>query len=92
MKFVGIKLWLLTLEILSLLVIIQSECPPPSPHLGRCGPSWGGRCNKELVDYAVYCNVENGWCGVTYEHQHAQEGDTYDWEPESCQRKFSYMP
>jgi len=52
--------------------------------LGRCGPEWGGRCNKDLVDYAVYCNVENGWCGTSEDHKNAQEGDEYDWKPKSC--------
>ena len=56
--------------------------------MGRCGP-WdphhgGGRCNKNLVDYAVYCNVENGWCGTSEGHKNAQEGDEYDWKPKSC--------
>ena len=64
----------------------EPECPPLSENLGRCGPSWGGRCNKNLADYAVYCNEENGWCGVTSAHKYAQSSDLYDWEPESCKR------
>ena len=64
----------------------EPECPPLSQNRGRCGPSWGGRCNKNLADYAVYCNEENGWCGVTSAHKYAQSSDLYDWEPESCRR------
>ena len=63
---------------------IEPECPRLSENYGRCGPSWGGRCNKNLTDYAVYCNIDNGWCGVTSDHKHAQSSDIYDWEPESC--------
>ena len=37
-----------------------------------------------MVDYAVYCNEDNGWCGVTSGHKNAQVSDIYDWEPESC--------
>ena len=65
---------------------IEPECPPLSQNYGRCGSSWGGRCNKNLADYAVYCNEDNGWCGVTSDHEHAQSSDIYDWEPESCER------
>ena len=64
----------------------ENECPPLSQNLGRCGPSWGGRCNKNLVDYAVYCNEDNGWCGVSWDHKNATSSDIYDWEPQSCQR------
>ena len=63
---------------------IEPICPPLSQNEGRCGSSWGGRCNNNLVDYAVYCNEDNGWCGTTSEHKHAQSSDIYDWEPESC--------
>lgn len=63
---------------------IKPICPPLSQNEGRCGSSWGGRCNNNLVDYAVYCNEDNGWCGTTSEHKHAQSSDIYDWEPESC--------
>ena len=55
--------------------------------MGRCGPEWGGRCNKDLVDSAVYCNIGNGWCGTTDDHKNAQEGDEYDWQPKSCKGK-----
>ena len=64
----------------------EVDCPLLSQNVGRCGPSWGGRCNKKLADYAVYCNEENGWCGVTSAHKYAQSSDIYDWEPESCNR------
>ena len=60
-------------------------CLPLSQHTGRCGPNWGGRCNKNLGSDAVYCNVDNGWCGVTDAHKNAQPSDTYDWAPASCQ-------
>jgi len=60
------------------------DCYPLSQTLGRCGPEWDGRCNKDLVDYAVYCNTENGWCGNGEDHKNAQDGDEYDWEPQSC--------
>ena len=65
---------------------IANECPPLSQTLGRCGSLWGGRCNKNLVDYAVFCNEENGWCGVSSDHKYAQISDIYDWEPKSCRR------
>ena len=58
---------------------IEPICPPLSQNEGRCGSSWGGRCNNNLVDYAVYCNEDNGWCGTTSEHKHAQSSDIYDW-------------
>ena len=44
-----------------------------------------------MVDYAVYCNVENGWCGTTEDHQNAQDGDEYDWESESCKGLLFYI-
>ena len=66
------------------LFLLDVECHPLSKTLGRCGPKWGGRCNKDLVDYAVYCNTENGWCGITDAHKNEQIGDEYDWEPKSC--------
>ena len=66
------------------LSFIEPICPPLSQNEGRCGSSWGGRCNNNLVDYAVYCNEDNGWCGTTSEHKHAQSSDIYNWEPESC--------
>ena len=69
---------------LSLPFTEEVDCPLLSQNVGRCGPSWGGRCNKKLADYAVYCNEENGWCGVTSAHKYAQSSDLYDWEPESC--------
>lgn len=60
-------------------------CQPLSETVGRCGPEYGGRCNKGLADYAVYCNTANGWCGTTDEHKNAQASDEYDWEPQLCQ-------
>ena len=62
-----------------------------SQNLGRCGPEWGGRCNKDLADYAVYCNVENGWCGASDDHKLAQEGDEYDWQPKTCKSKMYHI-
>ena len=60
-------------------------CLPLSQKPGRCGPLWGRRCNKNLRSYAVYCNVDSGWCGATEAHNNAQPGDTYDWETTLCQ-------
>ena len=71
--------------------IIPEECHPLSQTLGRCGPNWGGRCNKDLVDYAVYCNVENGWCGTSEDHKNAQDGDEYDWQPKPCRGKIYHL-
>ena len=71
--------------------IIPEECHPLSQTLGRCGPKWGGRCNKDLVDYAVYCNVENGWCGTSEDHKNAQDGDEYDWQPKPCRGKIYHL-
>jgi hypothetical protein len=66
----------------------ETNCPAlnqDSNNPGRCGPLFGGkRCNKGLVDYAVYCNADNGWCGVTDAHKNAQADDKYDWRPQSC--------
>ena len=61
------------------------ECLPLSQDAGRCGPNWGGRCDKNLEDWAVYCNLDNGWCGDAAAHMNAQSGDAYDWESSSCQ-------
>jgi len=55
---------------------------PLSNRPGRCGPSYGGRCNKNTRSYAVYCNIDNGWCGTTAAHRDAQAGSEYDWEPQ----------
>ena len=70
---------------------MQAECLPLSQTPGRCGPEWGGRCNKYLVDYAVYCNVENGWCGTSDDHKNAQDGDEYDWQPKTCKSKMYHI-
>ena len=40
-----------------------------------------------MADYAIYCNEDNGWCGSTSDHEHAQSSDMYDWEPKSCKSK-----
>ena len=65
-----------------------TECLPLSQEVGRCGPRFRGRCNKDLADYAVYCNVKNGWCGTSAAHMNAQSGDEYDWKPTGCQGKY----
>ena len=70
---------------------LLEECRPLSHNIGRCGPEWGGRCNKDLADYAVYCNVENGWCGSSDDHKNGQDGDEYDWEPNSCKGKIYHL-
>ena len=61
-----------------------TECYPLSQEEGRCGPNGGGRCNKNLASYAVYCSLANGWCGNTSDHMNAQAGDEYDWISSSC--------
>ena len=66
-------------------MLLDGKCPPLSTQPGRCGPSFGGRCNKNLADYAKYCNIDNGWCGETNAHKDAQADDRYDWDPKSCQ-------
>ena len=50
---------------------------------GRCGEPYG-RCNKNQVPWAEYCNSENSWCGITAGHRDAQPEDKYDWNPTSC--------
>ena len=60
-------------------------CHPLSETKGRCGKQFGGRCNKNLYDFAVYCNIDNGWCGAGDAHKNAQDGDEYDWDAQSCQ-------
>jgi len=64
-------------------VIKKKECLPLSNTTGRCGPEYG-RCNKDLVEYAVYCNTDNSWCGDQDSHRDAQTGDEYDWNPAAC--------
>ena len=70
---------------------LQAECLPLSQTPGRCGPEWGGRCNKDLVDDAVYCNERNGWCGASDGHKNAQEGDDFDWQPKRCNGKKTHL-
>ena len=60
------------------------DCRPLSEAIGRCGPAYGGRCNKRLADDAVYCNTETESCGTSDDHKNAQAGDEYDWEPRLC--------
>jgi len=60
-----------------------SNYKPLSKQEGRCGPSWGGRCNKHLAYWAIYCNESSGWCGTTGAHKDAQSSDKYDWNPSS---------
>ena len=67
--------------------IYITECQPLSQEVGRCGPNRGGRCNKDLADYAVYCNLDNEWCGNSEDHKNAQAGDEYDWKSSTCQGK-----
>ena len=38
----------------------------------------------QLATYAVYCNVDNGWCGDEAAHMNAQLGDEYDWISSFC--------
>ena len=66
------------------LIYPSAECHPLSKVEGRCGPDWGGRCNKNLADYSLYCNLLTGWCGTTAEHKDAHPDDTYDWKTETC--------
>ena len=80
-------------------MFIFIECPPLSQEPGRCGPHWGGRCNKDLKDSAIYCKANTGWCEehtmltfgaieATEEHKDDEfavlRDDTYDWKPETC--------
>lgn len=65
----------------------MDDCLPLSEVRGRCGPTYGGRCNRDLAWWAVYCNEDNGWCGTTCRHKHAQSADRYDWEPSNCKGK-----
>ena len=59
------------------------DCRKLSQVIGRCGESFG-RCNKNLAEWAIYCNSDNFWCGNTESHRDAQEDDKYDWSPLSC--------
>ena len=44
---------------------------------GRCGQLFGGQvCNCN--GGKIYCNMDNGWCGDSDAHKHAQRGDEYD--------------
>jgi len=67
-------------------VATELKCPRLSLITWRCGPKYGGRCNKNLAEGALYCNIQNGWCGNTMKHVNAQASDEYDWEPskETC--------
>ena len=63
------------------------DCKPISNVRGRCGPDFGGRCNKSFNDTVfLYCNTANGWCGNTDNHKNAQPGDEYDWVSSACTR------
>ena len=55
-----------------------------SRHALRCGPRWGGRCNKNLVHYARYCKVRTGWCSRRPKDKSLNRDDSYDWEPAAC--------
>jgi len=63
--------------------------------LGRCGPNFNCRCNRNLVYWAVYCNAATGWCGDTAEFRDAQTDDAYDWQPAgivTCTDKHQSCP
>ena len=65
--------------------IILAPCDTQlSRHALRCGPKWGGRCNKNKVDYALYCKVSSGWCSRKPKSNSPTRDDSYDWEPASC--------
>ena len=55
-----------------------------SRHALRCGSRWGGRCNKNLMHYALYCKVETGWCSRRPKNKSPDRDDSFDWEPASC--------
>ena len=55
-----------------------------SRHALRCGSRWGGRCNKNLMHYALYCKVETGWCSRRPKNKSLDRDDSFDWEPASC--------
>ena len=59
-------------------------CLPLSQVPGRCGSDWGGRCNMQLRNNSLYCNMESGQCDDSEEHKNAQPNDIYDWKPQSC--------
>ena len=60
-----------------------------SSDCNSCGPKFG-RCNKNLHPKKVYCNRNNGCCGVSSDHINAQmDEDKYDWEPMDCQGIFN---
>merc|ERR1712190_512042 len=69
----------------------KKMCPPlndDKQNGGRCGPQFGGkRCNKNLADYALYCNMYNGWCGSTIVHKNSDMVDMYDFDPVSCKKE-----
>ena len=51
--------------------------PTPQPTEGRCGALFdGARCDCSGV--FQWCNSENGWCGDTAEHAHADELTKFD--------------
>ena len=55
---------------------------------GRCGPQFnnitcGGGGAEPIPSWAVYCNEENGWCGITDAHRNAQASTAYDFEADS---------
>jgi hypothetical protein len=65
------------------------SCPSISTN-GRCGPLYnntvcGGR------PWAIYCNTQNGWCGNSSAHKHAQPGNKYDNAviPSRCRKKIA---
>ena len=60
------------------------ECPHLSQEIGRCGAKNGGRCNKDLDENALYCNLATGWCTDTTSHRNGHLDDIYDWLPSSC--------
>ena len=70
---------------ITFVIDFELGCIPLSETKGRCGPQFGGRCNKNLADWAVYCNTANGWCGTTCRHRYAQDGDEYDWSSNKCE-------
>ena len=58
--------------------------PELSETVGRCGPVIdNGRCNRNKAYWAVYCNIETGWCGDTSDFRDAQDEDIYDFQPSS---------
>ena len=57
------------------------DFPDLCQQLGRCGPNFNCRCNRNLYYVAIYCNTDTGYCGDTAAIRDVQPDNTYDWQP-----------